>query len=285
MEEDSLTTEKISATLMQQYLQKGHQLFIDNYYTSISLAKYFMEIGTHVTGTIRDNRKNFPQELKAINLQKQEAAFYESNGVVVLKFRAKKDKARGKPKIVNVLTTAFSPAMGNTNRRDRDGNTIMKPSAIVAYNHNMGGIDIMDQQLDGIDVLRKSYKWYKKLFLRLVMQCALSAHKLYRLQQGKDAFLIFLLEVYTQLLENSPRLDKSLKSVDNIARLTGRNHWPARRDSPEDWNKSKSKLKKCRVCLARGRRTPKGDYPRTVWMCKGCPETPGLCVDKDCFEV
>ena len=29
----------------------------------------------------------------------------------------------------------------------------------------------MDQQLDGIDTCRKSYKWYKKLFLRQVMQC------------------------------------------------------------------------------------------------------------------
>ena len=28
----------------------------------------------------------------------------------------------------------------------------------------MGGVDTMDQQLEGIDVLRKSYKWYNKLF-------------------------------------------------------------------------------------------------------------------------
>ena len=28
----------------------------------------------------------------------------------------------------------------------------------------MGGVDMMDQQLDTIDVLRKSYKWYKKFF-------------------------------------------------------------------------------------------------------------------------
>ena len=91
----------------------------------------------------------------------------------------------------------------------------------------------MDQQLEGIDVLRKSYKWYKKLFLRFVMQCSLSAQKLYRLQGSKDSFIFFLLDVCTQLLEHSPQLGRHLNhpGIDNIARLTGRNHWPAKRDS------------------------------------------------------
>ena len=70
---------------------------------------------------------------------------------------------------------------------------------------------MMDQQLDDIDVLRKSYKWYKKLFLRLVMQCSLSAHKLYKLQGGKDDFLHFLLDVCTHLFVNAPRLERPRK--------------------------------------------------------------------------
>ena len=81
----------------------------------------------------------------------------------------------------SVLSIANAPAVGHTNKRDKDGNIITKPTCIISYNHNMDGVDMMDQQLDAIDVLRKSYKWYKKLFLRLVMQCSLSAHKLYKL--------------------------------------------------------------------------------------------------------
>ena len=100
--------------------------------------------------------------------------------------------------------------MGNTAKRDRDGNIIQKPMSIISYNHNMGGVDLMDQQLEGIDALRKSYKWYKKLFLRLVMQCSLSAHKLYKLQGGNDIFLHFLLDAISNLLLNSPRLGKPL---------------------------------------------------------------------------
>ena len=38
MEDGSLIMERIPVILMQKYLQKGHHLFLDNYYTYISLA-------------------------------------------------------------------------------------------------------------------------------------------------------------------------------------------------------------------------------------------------------
>ena len=286
MEDGSLITERIPATLMQKYSNKGHHLFIDNYYTSIPLASYLLQNGTQVTGTIRDSRKHFPIELKRMQLGKGEAAFYKANDIVIVKYRALKDRSIGKPKVVYVLSTAYAPRIGHTNRRDRDGNLIQKPTCINAYNVNMGGVDLMDQQLDGIDTLRKSYKWYKKLFLRLVMQCSLSAHKLYKLQGGKDVFLYFLLEVCTQMLLNAPRLERPVRrpAIDNIARLTGRNHWPGRRETPEEWKKSKSKTKNCRVCFAKGKKTPAGKDIKTVWICKGCPGEPGLCIEKECFE-
>ena len=125
--------------------------------------------------------------------------------MVMAKYRAKKDRSNGKPKEVYVLSTTHAPAMGHTNKKDKDGKIITKPTCIISYNHNMGGVDMMDQQLDAIDVLRKSYKWYKKLFLGQVMQCTLSAHKVYQLQGGKDDFLHFLLDVCTRLLINAPR--------------------------------------------------------------------------------
>ena len=142
----------------------------------------------------------------------------------------------------------------------------------------------MDQQLEGIDVLRKSYKWYKKLFLRLIMQCALSSHKLYKLKGGKDAFLYYLLDVCTHLFCSAPRLELRRPAIDNIARLTGRNHWPGKRETPAEWKDVKSKVKMCRVCNAKGKKTKGGKEVKTTWTCKGCAGEPGLCVDKECFE-
>ena len=96
--------------------------------------------------------------MKAIHLGKGQAAFYQCEGNVITNYKVTKDSASKKPKIVNVLNTAHGALFGNTNRRDRDGNIIQKPTSIIAYNHNMGGVDRTDQQLDGFDVLRKFSK-------------------------------------------------------------------------------------------------------------------------------
>ena len=284
--EDGLITEKIPITLMQKYLGKGHHFFVDNYYTSFALAEYLLQNDTYVTGTIRENRKQFPSELKRIALNKGASAYFQHDDMIVMKYRSLQDSSTGKSKVVYLLSTAHKPTEGNTNKRDRDGNIVRKPTCIIDYNYNMGGVDMVDQQLDAIDVLRKSYKWYKKLFLRLMMQCVLASHKLYKIKGGEHEFLIYMLDLCTQLLQNSPKLERPIRrpAVDNIIRLTGRNHWPGKREAP-DWKDMKSRTKECRVCVAKGRKTQAGNDIKTTWVCKGCPGQPGLCVDRDCFEI
>ena len=99
--------------------------------------------------------------------------------------------------------------MKNTNRVNTAGNAIQKPTSIIDYDHNMGGVDLAAQQLDSLGTLRKSYKWYKKLFLKLIMQCALAAHQLYKKQGGKDDFLFFPQDICTLLPQKAPRLERN----------------------------------------------------------------------------
>ena len=144
MEEGALIMDRIPATLMERYFGKGHNLYIDNIYTSLRLAEYLIENGTNVTGTIRENRKQFPLGLKNKILQKGEAAFYQYDSIVIVKYRAKRDSARGQPKVVYVLSMSHGAAMKNANRVDTDGNVIQKPTSILDYNHNMGDVDLVD---------------------------------------------------------------------------------------------------------------------------------------------
>ena len=58
-------------------------------------------------------------------------------------------------------------------------------------------------------------------------------------------------------------------AVDNIVRLTGRNHWPVKRGTPAEWKDAKSSMKKCRVCTARGKKTKGGKEIKTSQICKG----------------
>ena len=62
LENSPLITERFPAIVMQKYLNKGHHLFIENYYTSLSLAEYLIQNVTYVTGTTREHRKHFPDK-------------------------------------------------------------------------------------------------------------------------------------------------------------------------------------------------------------------------------
>jgi hypothetical protein len=282
---DWLTTERIAYTLIENYVEKGHCLFVDNFYTTPRLAEYLLSKNTALVGTVRHNRKNVPKELVSKQLGRGEAAFMTSDkGVLAVKYRAISDKANKQPKVVYMLTTSHGVEMKNSGTTGRDGSVVMKPTCIIDYNHNMGGVDMVDQQLHTMDVLRKTYKWYKKVFLRLVMQCMLSAHRIYQVRGGKSDFLAYVHDVITQLLANSVQLQRgSVPQLDNIIRLTGRNHFPGKRPSETLRSKMPSKSKKCRVCRARGVTTVKGGPIKTAWVCMACPDQPGLCIDRQCF--
>ena len=68
------------------------------------------------------------------------------------------------------------------------------------------GWSLADQQPENLDVLRKSHKCYKKLFLRFRRECALAAYKLYKKEGWKDDFVFFFQDVCTLLLQNVPRV-------------------------------------------------------------------------------
>jgi hypothetical protein len=53
--------ENVVLTLPESVKGKHHQLYFDNYFTSISLLDKLLAQGTYGCGTIRTNRKNFPK--------------------------------------------------------------------------------------------------------------------------------------------------------------------------------------------------------------------------------
>ena len=220
---------------MQPYLGLGHTLYTDNYYTSPALAIYLLEHDTYLCGTVNPKRTNYPGDLGAKKLEKGTSCFMksESGSLLAVKFRANKNKSNNKPKEVCMLTTEGRAAMVPTGKSDKDGNPISKPACITAYNHNMGGVDMVDQQLHSVTLVRKTYKWYKKIALRLFMQCVLSAHKLHhKFTSSQNDFLTDLKDLLSVLLSSSPKLNKEVIRTDTVYRLTGR-HFPQRREQKE----------------------------------------------------
>ena len=100
-----------------------------------------------------------------------------------------------------------------------------KPICVKYYNHHKGGVNKVDQQLHHQHTLRKSYKWYCKLALRLISQVILNAHKVYLAHTGGNiVFLDFMHNTIASLLASTPKIiipDVQIPD-DTHARLTGR---------------------------------------------------------------
>lgn len=62
--------DRLVLKLMYPYLGKGHSLYMDNYYNRVTISNVLLNKQTHVTGTLRNNRKGNPKEVVNNNLKK-----------------------------------------------------------------------------------------------------------------------------------------------------------------------------------------------------------------------
>lgn len=74
--ENMTSTERIPAVLMKNHTNKGHVLYTNNFYISPNLAKFFVGNKTHLVGTVRSNRVNYPAEIVGEMLEKGKGVFF-----------------------------------------------------------------------------------------------------------------------------------------------------------------------------------------------------------------
>ena len=164
-------TTKVVVGLMDKcrLLDKGHHVFMDNYYSSPELFEELHSRDTFAAGTVRSSRKHLPKAVTKTKLKKPGECIFRRNGALLcFKWREKKD--------VTMLTTIHEAVMVETGKTRRDGTKIEKPEAVYYYCKKMGGVDLNDQLLNYYSFLRKSIKWSRKLLIHLFNMCILNAH-------------------------------------------------------------------------------------------------------------
>ncbi|XP_032688641.1 piggyBac transposable element-derived protein 4-like [Odontomachus brunneus] len=144
---------------VKPYFSKGHVIFIDNWYSSPQLAEFLHEHDTGVCGTVRKNRKEMPDLNSKLN--RGEIEIGHNLVWMAMKWADKRD--------VYMLTSVHEVGFSPTGKKDYITNKeIIKPTCIIEYNKNMGGIDNIDRQLSLTESIRKTMKWYRKLFFHLL---------------------------------------------------------------------------------------------------------------------
>ena len=74
----------------------------------------------------------------------------------------------------------------NVNRRNRRNDQIQKPTVIHDYNQKMGGVDKNDAMVGNYSCIRKSYKWYSKIFFHFLEEAVYNAFVMYyKVEEGK----------------------------------------------------------------------------------------------------
>ncbi|CAF1034879.1 unnamed protein product [Didymodactylos carnosus] len=254
----------IVMTLMNSYLDKGHVVFIDNWYTSPILFEKLHYRRTSACGTARSNRAGLPTFPS--KLQKDKQTFQHTNILLALKWRDKRD--------VHMLSTIHVPDMVLTNKIDRVTNKpIAKPLCIKDYNDNMGLVDKSDMQISFSECVRKTIKWYKKLFFHLLDLSMLNAYILYKEKKHVTLeFTDFRLQVIRQIIDKygTQRNSRRVRpSADKPLRLTAR-HFPSLTGGGS---------RRCIVCSTTSKRPKKRS--RIKYECSDC--NVGLCV-ANCFR-
>jgi len=258
-------------TLIKPYLKKGHKLFIDNWYTSPSLAMFLYKKKTNVTGTVRKNRKGMPKLTSKLEVGQTESQ--HTTTMLATRWKDRRD--------VYMLTTQFENKMITIGKKDHHGNQVNKPLSVLKYNENMGAIDKTDMLLSSIECVRKTIKWYKKLFFHLIDLSLLNAYSSYKTVTGKHLPLAsyqfqLIREILTKYSKKSDMNKRGRpRSSDTVIpmRLTDR-HFPS---TVPPTSKKANPQRRCFVC-----QKLKNKRKDTTFMCKECDV--GLC-PAPCFEV
>lgn len=261
----------IVLTLLEPYLKNGHTLFVDNWYTSPSLFDYLYKNKTTACGTVKRNRKNMPTFTE--KLEKSEFTHRSTENLLAVKWKDKRE--------VHMLTSCHIPGAKETGKKDREtGRVIMKPTCVVDYNENMGAVDKSDMLLSSTECVRKTMKWYKKVFFHLLDCTVLNCYQLYKCNtENKIALENFHLDLVKQIIAkyhtpiSTRRVGRRVKDQNVELRLTER-HFPKILPSTD---KKKNAAKRCYVCSKNNKRR------ETRYFCSNCNDIP-LCITP-CFEL
>lgn len=245
-------------------LYKGYCLFIDNWYSSPTLYRELYNMQTNVCGTVRISRKGMPRELKFLQLGEGEAVVFSTTDMAAIKWKDKKD--------VILLTTMHTLDFAETEKTNRyTGQKMLKPTVVIDYNKNMGGVDVGDQMLSKFHTRRRCETAYKKIFFYFIDMMLQNSYIIFKNNKKDRAFHVYKQRLAEEMIEKylaKGRVREASSINDSLTRYTGQ-HFPIR--IPPTLARGNKTSKRCVVCLSMLVRK------ETVFKCDVCDVA--LCID------
>ena len=125
-------------------LDKGHHVYMDNFFSSPTLYKDLSDHWTGACGTLRVNRQLVPQAIKQAAPKKGDPPIFVREGR--LQHVSWQDKKK-----VTVISTIHNEKVFQKSVRDKSApnrqREVTKPKSIELYTKFMRGVDLADQQM------------------------------------------------------------------------------------------------------------------------------------------
>ena len=266
--DDASVTHRIVRSLMSDHIGKGHELYIDSYYTSVPIAVELSTQNTAVCGTVNVNRRGMPGALKpnVCPLKKGDDPVY-----------MRKEKllacAWHDTKRLTMLSTIHRNLCVPKQIKSKDTATgfrdVSKPCCVVSYNSHMGGVDTSDQRIKTYLFPHRSRKWYPRIVNALLSMAVVNSHVVYTHVIGDRARPLslknYIYKLTAALLDGYATKDVRMGRpiIGEIHQRLTERHWldPSGDSRPD-----------CEVCSDRS--VPKGRR-QTHFKCRQCGV--GLC--------
>ena len=227
--------------LMDNYgfLNVGHRLYVDNFYTSPVLFEFLIAKGTAACGTVRLNRRGLPTEIKPKNLilrKGDDPAFFRKGDVLLCCWHD--------TSIVNFLSTMDENSCVQKTIRSKENESgyrdVSKPTVAVNYNQFMGGVDLFDQKCTSYHYGHKCRKWYHAIYHFIREQALFNSFIIFKATNPSSVMTSkqFRQNIADNLCASIPRnahANKGRRSLENLeeneTRLTER-HFAATYEEP-----------------------------------------------------
>lgn len=168
-QENVSPTNALVNRLIDPYLNKGHTLFVDRFFSSPQLFDDLFNEGTKAVGTVNSNRKGLPKQAFSQSLCKGDHIFCCQDHLLAVKWKDVRD--------VYMLSSKHKVVL--LQHHARGAHEKVKPAAVLDYNLHKLGVDRSDQLISYYGFSRKSIKWWKKLFFHFLDLTIANAYILY----------------------------------------------------------------------------------------------------------
>jgi hypothetical protein len=204
--------EATTLTLAKNYLRKGHNITMDNWFSSVNLADKLSAVESTMVGTMRLNRREIPREAKDLHgRQRKSSRFYKSESNLLVSYWDK-----GTQPVLLLSTFHRSTAVLQSGL----------PEIVDYYNATKSGVDMMDRNVRYYSVKRKCFRWPYSFVCNLIdiglNNASILSNKLDKSEKGTYKY-DFMLDVGYSLVDDhikerlcSRSLNKRILSAMNL---------------------------------------------------------------------